>query len=799
MKKLWLTVFLSGTVAALAAGGVLHLAGLPGWGDAVWAAATAAAVLPALWWVISALRARRLGVDAIAVLALVGTLVVQEYLAGALIAVMLSTGRVLEEYALARAGRDLTALYERAPRWAHRYEDGVPKRVDVAAVRRGDLLAVPAGEMVPVDGVVAGHTAVLDESALTGESMPVEYPEGESVRSGVVNAGSAFDLRATGTAEESTYAGVVRLARETEAGSAPVVRLADRFAAWFLPATLVIAGLAWALSGDLVRAVAVLVVATPCPLLLAAPAAIASGLSRTARHGVVVKGGGALESLGRARTLVLDKTGTLTEGRPQVLDVVPAPGYAADEVLSLAAAVDRVSSHVLATAIVHAAEARGLDGVTAAGVRERPGSGTEGTVGGRLVRVGKLPASAVPADTDATGDPAATGIADPAATGTADPAATDAPRTDAPRTDSGWVAAQRARAALDSAITVWITVDGVVAGVVLLRDAVRADASRTLRRLRTAGIDRVVMLTGDRAEVAQGVAAVLGVDDVLAERSPAGKVEGVREEAERAPTVMVGDGVNDAPALAAAQVGVAMGARGSAASTQAADVVLTTDRLDRLADAMDVARRARRIAVESAGVGIGLSLLAMAFAAFGFLPPAAGALLQEAIDVAVILNALRALAPGRGTRLRVDRPTGELLQRFDQEHATLRPALELLREAADALDGPPRTALTLLRRVHDALDTEIMPHEQEEEQRLYPALTRLLGDPEATVTMSRAHAEIGRLADRLARHLELAGEDGPRPEQRDDLRACLYGLHAVLTLHFAQEEEAYFSLAGHAD
>ncbi|KAB8183926.1 cadmium-translocating P-type ATPase [Nonomuraea phyllanthi] len=751
--------FLAFTAAALVVGIVLSLAGLSVWGDVVLAVGTIVALGPASWWVVSALRAGRLGVDAIAVLALVGTLAVREYLAGALIAVMLAGGRALEHYAMRRARRDLTALYERAPRSAHRYDRDGLRRLDVGEVSRGDLLLVPAGEMVPVDGVVSRCAALLDESALTGEALPVDYPVGESVRSGVVNVGPAFDLRATSTAEESAYAGVVRLAGEAEAGSAPVVRVADRFAAWFLPATLVLAGLAWVLSGEAVRAVAVLVVATPCPLLLAAPAAIASGLSRTARRGVVVKGGGALETLGRARTLVLDKTGTLTQGRPEVVDIVAAQGFSAREVLGLAASVDRMSAHVLAAAITQAADQRGAETVVAEGVHEQAGSGTTGSVDGRLVHVGKAPKGL----------------------------------------DSAWMAAQRARAALDSAMTVWVSVDGSVAGLILLRDEVRADAARTLRRLRSAGIERVVMLTGDRAEVAESVAAVLGVDRVIAEQTPAQKVAVVREEAERAPTVMVGDGVNDAPALAAAQVGVAMGAHGSAASTQAADVVLTTDRLDRLADAMDVARRTRRIAVESAGIGIGLSVVAMVAAALGAIPPAGGALLQEAIDVAVILNALRALRPGRGTRLHVDAPTDALLHHFDREHATLRPALDLLREAADALDRPSAQALPLVRHVHDVLSSEILPHEQAEEQRLYPALSRLLRDPEATVTMSRAHAEISRLAARLARHVELAGTNGPRPEQIDDLRACLYGLHAVLTLHFAQEEEAYFSLTGRAE
>ncbi|GAT69515.1 ATPase P [Planomonospora sphaerica] len=762
MKRPGTLTLLTVTAAGLLTGALLHLTGLPATGDAVWALVTGVALVPATWWVVSALRGGRLGVDAIAVLALAGSLAVGEYLAGAVIGVMLATGRALEDHALSRARRDLTALYERAPRSAHRYTGGAPQAVDAEQVRPGDLLLVPAGETVPVDGTVEAGTALLDESALTGESLPVERAAGEGVRSGVVNAGAAFDLRAVGTAAESTYAAVVRLARQTETGSAPVVRLADRFAAWFLPLTLALAGIAWWSSGDAVRAVAVLVVATPCPLLLAAPAAIASGLSRTARRGVVVKGGGALERLGHARTLILDKTGTLTVGRPEVVDVVAAPGSSAEEVLALAAAVDQVSSHVLAAAIVRAARGRGLRLPRPDGVREKPGAGTEGRVAGQRVQVGKA-------------------------------------RPGPGRPVSPWERAQRARAALDGAMTVWVTVDGEPAGVVLLRDAVRPDAARTLRRLRAAGIGRVVLLTGDRAEVAESVGVVLGVDRVLAEQTPEAKVRAVRQEAERAVTVMVGDGINDAPALAAADVGVAMGARGSAASTQAADVVLTADRLDRLADAMDVARRSRRIAVQSAAAGMGLSLLAMGVAAAGKLPPAAGALLQEVIDVTVILNALRALRPARGTRTAVDAETEDLLRRFEVEHVELRPALELIRQTADELDG--RLAEEVpgrLEQVRTFLTERLLPHERAEERRLYPAMGRALGGPEVTMTMSRAHAEIERLVRRLERHLALAGDGGLRAEQLDDLRACLYGLHAVLVLHFDQEEEAYFSLAAGA-
>jgi soluble P-type ATPase len=360
-----------------------------------------------------------------------------------------------------------------------------------------------------------------------------------------------------------------------------------------------------------------------------------------------------------------------------------------------------------------------------------------------------------------------------------------------------WARSVDNRALLDGASVAWLTVDGVPVGAVLLRDPLRADASRTLRRLRAAGIDRLVMLTGDRREPAREVGAVLGLDGVRAGLTPAGKVAAVRAERERAVTVMIGDGVNDAPALAAADIGVAMGARGATASSEAADVVLTTDRVDRLADAVAIAVRSRRIAVQSALGGMALSLAAMAAAACGLLTPALGALLQEGIDVAVILNALRVLRDDREGRPPLAPATEALIHRFAAEHDDLRDVLDAVRDAADRLsDGAGPTSLAAVAEVHRLLTERLLPHEYAEEHQLYPALAPALGGPEATATMSRAHAEIDRLARRVATHLTLSGPDGTlAPEQLDDLRACLYGLHTVLRLHFTQEEENYFSLA----
>jgi heavy metal translocating P-type ATPase len=751
-------VLLTVTAAALTAGGVFWLLGAADLADLCWGLGTVVAVAPAVGWVLDALRHGHAGVDLIAVLALGGTLAVGEYLAGALIALMLATGRTLEAAAQRRASHDLRALLEHAPRTARRRIGTEVRTVSLAEVVVGDLLVVGPGEVVPVDGRVVGGTAVLDESVLTGESRSVERAAGQTVRSGVVNAGSAFEVRASATEQESTYAEIVRLARQAGAESAPVVRLADRYAAWFLPLSVAAAGLAWLISGSAVRAVAVLVVATPCPLLLAAPVAIVSGLSRASRLGVVIRDGGALENLGRARTLLLDKTGTLTGGRPRVLDVIAAPGWTPAEVLRSAASLDQYSPHVLARAIVDAARERGLDLTVPEDVSEEPGRGATGTVGGRRTTIGRVD----------THDESPT-----------------------------WARAADNRALLDGAAVAWLTVDGHPAGAVLLRDPLRHDAPRTLRRLRAAGIERLVMLTGDRPEPAREIAAVLGLDDVRAELAPADKVAAVRAERARAVTVMVGDGVNDAPALAAADVGVAMGARGSTASSEAADIVLTTDRVDRLADAVGIAVRSRRIAVQSALGGMVMSLAAMVAAAFGLPPPAVGALLQEGIDVAVILNALRALRVDHATALPLEPATEALIHRFAAEHDDLQDVLEAVRDAADRLsDSPGPKALASVGEAHRLLTERLLPHEYAEEHQLYPALAPAHGGAESTATMSRAHAEIERLARRIATHLTLAdAAGGPAPEQLDDLRACLYGLHTVLRLHFTQEEENYFSLA----
>jgi heavy metal translocating P-type ATPase len=551
------------------------------------------------------------GVDAIALIAIATALTLGQFLAGAVVALMLAGGNALEEYASGRARRELTRLLERMPRVAHRRQGDAIVEVAVDEVRPGDLLVVRAGEVASVDGVVAAGEAVLDESALTGEALPVLRSAWEEVRSGSANAGGVFDLRVTRAAADSAYAAIVRLVHAAETERAPFVRLADRYAAIFLPVTLAVAGASWALSGSSVRFLAVMVVATPCPLILAAPIALIAGVSRAARRGVIVKGGGVIEKLGEARTVLLDKTGTVTLGAPTVDRVVALDGLPSDELLRLAASVDQLSVHMLAEALVRDAVGRGLALTVPDRVEESPGQGIEGTVGGRRVAVGS---------TAWLGRRGYAGAEDVA------------------RRLDETVAPGRAR--------ILVGVDGDLVGAVVMADQLRADSRDLVGRLRAAAIRHVALVTGDRSAIAEAVGSALGVDRVYAEQTPEGKLDVVRALRARPdlrPVVMVGDGVNDSPALALADVGIAMGAAGATISSETADAVITLDRIDRVVDAIRIGRRSLGIARQSVLVGIGLSLIAMAFAAAGMIAPVFGALLQEAIDVAVIANALRAL------------------------------------------------------------------------------------------------------------------------------------------------------------
>jgi len=597
-------------LAILAAGGlaggfVARWAGLAVWPDAIWAAVTVPVLLALVAEIVTSLRRGDVGLDVVAGLSMTAALVFGEELAAAIVALMYAGGRLLEAYAERRARREMTALLSRVPRTAVRHRDGQLEEVPLDLILAGDRLLIRQGDVVPVDGAVVQGVAVLDQSALTGEAMPVTLRPSEAVLSGSTNVGDAFDLEAARVAADSTYAGVVRLVAAAQKARAPMSRLADRYAMVFLGVTVALAAAAWQFTGDPIRAVAVLVVATPCPLILAVPVALVSGLSRAARLGILIKGGKAIETLARVRALVIDKTGTLTHGQARIVDIRAAEGIAADDVLRLAASLDQASKHIVAQTIVAEARARGLALAIPAEATETAGEGVAGRVEGRSVMVGSARFIA-------------------AGIGT-----------------SGLSSLAQDRPA--GAVAVAVAIDGKPAGVMILADELRAGTARLLGELRALGIERIVLATGDRTEVARVIAYGLPIDLVRAELTPDQKVLAVLSERKNGPVMMIGDGVNDAPALAAADIGMAMGAKGAAASAEAADVVLLVDQLDRVLPAIRIARRARAIAIQSVVAGIGLSVAAMIAAALGFLPPVQGALFQEVIDVAVIFNALRAL------------------------------------------------------------------------------------------------------------------------------------------------------------
>ncbi|MCC1491342.1 heavy metal translocating P-type ATPase [Cognatishimia sp. F0-27] len=606
--------------AGLIAGLALYFTNQPIAAGILWTAGVLPALATLVIEILRSLGRGEVGLDIVAALSMTAALVFGETLAAAVVAVMYAGGSFLESFAEGRARREMHALLSRVPRSATRHRNGRLEDIPLDEIAPGDRLLIRQGDMIPVDGLVASDTAFLDSSALTGESLPVRLGRDDEAMSGTTNAGEAFDLTATREARDSTYAGIVRLVEEAQASKAPMSRLADRWSLGFLAVTLVIACSAWWITGDPIRAVAVLVVATPCPLILAVPVALVAGLSRAAHFGVLIKGAGPLETMARIRTLILDKTGTLTDGRPRIVSIVGRDDNDPDQLLRLAAALDQASKHPVAQAVVSAAQERGLTLPVPTDVAEFPGEGVAGTLEGQYVIVGGSRFVAERVGQQIREDPALD----------------------------------------DGAVLVAVAVDGRMAGHLVMSDPLREDAGAMLHRLRALGLTRILVATGDRARVAERVTDGLNLDGLRSDLSPDQKVLLVLTERKRGPVMMVGDGMNDAPALAAADVGVAMGARGAAASAEAADVVLLVDHIDRLGIGIEIAGKARRIALESVIAGIGLSVLGMIAAAFGYLTPVQGALLQEVIDVAVILNALRALriAP-EGGRVSSDIRTAE--------------------------------------------------------------------------------------------------------------------------------------------
>jgi len=570
----------------------------------VWNIGLAITAVPIAWQTLRDARHGRFATDIVATMAIVGALLLGQAIAGLVVVLMVRGGGALERYAEGRASAAVRALEEAAPRIAHRIDDDQIVDVPAGSVAIGDVLLIRPGELVPCDGVVTEGVSDLDTSSLTGEPIPIDAGPGTAVMSGTANGAGVLRLVTTAVASKSQYARIVELVRTAQSHKAPLQRMADRYAVWFTPITLVICAAAFAVTRDWTRVLAILVVATPCPLILATPVAFVGGINRAARRHIIIRNGSALERLAAVTTAVFDKTGTITVGEPRLDRVHVLDGRDADTVLRFAAAVEQGSSHRLARVVVDATRDKQLVIPTASSLKEKPGQGVSGIVDGQVVRVGSR--SFVLAVSMADGE-------------------------ELLRLEAG-----------TAALRAYVGIDGHLAGVIEYADELRPDVPDVLRTLARWGVTRLMLLSGDHAASAQAMAARAGLTDVRGDLLPEDKARVVQELMRAGEVVMmVGDGTNDAPALSQASIGVALAGHGGGITAEAADVIILRDSLTAVGDAVAIGHRTTRIAKQSIGVGLGLSALAMIWAAAGGLPPIAGAMLQEAIDVAVIVNALR--------------------------------------------------------------------------------------------------------------------------------------------------------------
>ncbi|MFD1126460.1 heavy metal translocating P-type ATPase [Lentilactobacillus raoultii] len=541
---------------------------------------------------VKTLRSGKFGVDLLAITAVIATLAVSEYWAAMIVLLMLTGGDALEDYAANKANSELKSLIENSPSAAHLVTDQTIKDVNVDAVKIGDRLLVKPGELIPVDGTVTEGHITIDEASLTGESRPVNKQVGDHLMSGAVNGENSFIMIADKTADNSQYQNIIRLVKQAEAQPAHFVRLADRYAVPFTLAAYLIAGIAWYLSNDPVRFAEVLVVASPCPLILAAPIALVSGMSRGSRNGIIVKSGTIIEKLAKAKTFAFDKTGTITKGHLVVDHVFGTNGFTPDEVLQMAAGAEQQSSHILARSLVAAIP----DKIpTAEDVKETTAEGVSATINHQLVKVGK--ASFV----------------------------SDQPIKKIDKT------------------TVYVSVNGTYIGYVSFSDELRPEAHSVMRQLHQLGVKQIIMISGDRLPIAQQIADQVGIDQVYAEKLPKEKIAVLNQlETKDRPVCMVGDGVNDAPSLATADVGIAMGAHGSTAASESADAVVLKDDLSLVGKAVSISKETMNVARQSVLIGILICLILMLIASFGVIPAIIGALFQEVVDTVTILWALRA-------------------------------------------------------------------------------------------------------------------------------------------------------------
>ncbi|AYE38637.1 heavy metal translocating P-type ATPase [Companilactobacillus zhachilii] len=544
---------------------------------------------------IKVLKSGNFGIDLLAITAIVATISLGQYWAGWIVLLMLTGGDTLEEYAANKAKSELKSLLDNTPSKAHLLDNGHVKDIDIDDVKIGDELLIRPKEQVPVDGTVYEGQSEVDESSLTGESVPINVAEGKYVMSGSINGENPFKIRAEKIAADSEYQAIVKLVKESETHPAHFVRLADRYAVPFTLIAYVIAGIAWYISKDPVRIAQVLVVASPCPLILAAPIAFVSGMSRTSRNGIIIKSGTALEKLNSANTVAFDKTGTITMGKLVVNQFKTANNFKPETVMSYAASIEQNSSHVMAEAIVNYAKDRNLSIINAEDLKEVTAEGIVGKIDGHVVRVGQ------------------------------GKFVTDEPVDEVE--GSG----------------VYISIDGKYAGVYSLLDKIRPESKSTIQKLKDFGIKNILMISGDKKEATELVASEVGITKAYPSSLPADKVKIINGlDKEYHPTVMVGDGVNDAPALALADVGIAMGYKGANAASESADAVILQDDLSKVSLVVKIARDTMKVAREAVLIGIFICIALMIVAAFGLIPTIIGALLQEVVDTVAILYALRA-------------------------------------------------------------------------------------------------------------------------------------------------------------
>jgi heavy metal translocating P-type ATPase len=592
----------------LVIGGILQITHEEQVGKIVWFIALIGGGIPVVWQTVREMLHKHFVSDIVAMLAIIVSIILNDAFPGVIIVLMQTGGKALEDYAYRRASSSLDNLLSRAPRIAHRKIDHNLEEIPVSQINIGDVLAIRPGDLIPVDGEILSSQACIDEASLTGEPLPKTKTCGEQAFSGTVNIGGAFDIKATRKSEESQYSKIVKLVKKAQEEKAPIQRLADKYAVWFTPITLIVSMIGWLVTNNFQTILSVLVVATPCSLIFATPVAVISGINKAAKSGIIIKTGAAIEQVAKTQVVVFDKTGTITFGTPAVERIISFEGVSSDEILLKAASLEQLSSHPIASMIEEKGKEKFGKLLVPESFREIPGAGVEGRVGTDHVMVG-APSIFEKMGLDIFNN----------------------------------VGVLHDKIKPEGRMVAFVAINGKLSGAIVFGDEIRPDVGSMIQKLATMGVKKTVMLTGDVNDNAKNIAVQSGITDYKAELVPQEKVIEVKKlRREFEYVIMVGDGINDAPALAASTVGIAMGSKGTAISAEAADIVFLEDTVSKVVNTIEIGKRTISVAKQSIFVGLGCSFFFMVIAMLGYLPPAIGAVLQEILDVSVILNALRA-------------------------------------------------------------------------------------------------------------------------------------------------------------